>query len=368
MEKKQGYVLAPIVNSGVVFIFFMHMLFILQQNGYEVGNFKAMCDFLKKDSEGLMLFGSVLLGFLFFSVINFHMFYLNIKNKSNENNINYFLTNVVCLSATVLFAIVIVPGVFSIVEYLLVGLMALYFYLGFKILKQMAIFLSDLILNGSSENENKNIVNLNTASMGLSVVALGLSLMSLMSNLVIINLFGVMGSFFFVLSALVSLFLFTLISFSGSLNKKNSEEMFFHLAINVPTVTFSTISVYYMLMTMKDNFFVNISNVFIFLMFFGVFMFEVLMLILIFNMNLKVGNIRKIRDNEESADVFYFIAPFVGILASFNFLMYKGMTPLTGYAMIEPVVPIMVAAQFSVLFYYIKIINKFFLKKEKPVV
>lgn len=43
--------------------------------------------------------------------------------------------------------------------------------------------------------------------------------------------------------------------------------------------------------------------------------------------------------------------------------MYKGITPLAGYAMIEPMIPIMVAAEISVLFCYTKIIKKCFLTK-----
>jgi hypothetical protein len=248
------YFLAALGAGGVAVSFYMYLMFLVDHPGTPMATFDAIYPLLTGDN--LILAGLVaadLAAMLLFAVLHFRLLFWNLRElrrftrgeayrKLRESNAEVTLMTVpltLAMSINVLFVLgaTLVPGLWSVVEYLFPLAIVAFLAVGVLALRIFARYLTRVMTRGGFEAMDNNHLGQMIAIFAFAMVAVGLAAPGAMSHHVEVNAVGIFFSIFFASVAILFGLVKMVLGFRCILRNGIAEEASPSLWIVIPILT-----------------------------------------------------------------------------------------------------------------------------------
>lgn len=271
------YFLSALGSGGLAISFFMYLQFMVPHKGTPM----ATNDHIMQAAEagpawvsaliyiamaGLALFGITHLRLLFWNLKEFFAFKETLNYKQLQDSPQAIslmaipLTLAMSVNVMIVSAVVFIPGLWSVVEYLFPVSLTSFSLIGLYALRIFGKYMVKVIING-----DKNFVNTNSLSNLLSIftfamIAVGFAAPAAMSHIMTVNAIGLSLSVLFLsLAGILSVVKFTL-GFRSIIEKGIAQEGSPSLWIIIPFLTLAGITVIRLLMSLDHHFGDSVSN------------------------------------------------------------------------------------------------------------
>jgi hypothetical protein len=248
------YFLAALGAGGLTVTFYLYLMFMVDHPGVPMATFDVLYPVLTGENRlaaGLVF--AALAAMVAFAALHFRLLFWNLRElrrfsrtaayrKLREGNAEVSLMTIpltLAMSVNVLFILgaTLVPGLWSVVEYLFPFAIVALLAIGVLALRIFARYMIRLILGGGFEGLDNNHLGHMVAIFAFAMVAVGLAAPGAMSHHVAVNAVGIFFSIFFASVAVVIGLVKLVLGLRAILHNGIAEEASPSLWIMIPILT-----------------------------------------------------------------------------------------------------------------------------------
>lgn len=248
------YFLASVGAGGLATTFFMYLLYWVPHTGRPVPVFEDIMAYLSTASilgQSVTIFAMAAIAF--FVYLNIRLLVWNLKEfaifKKTDAYINHQKSNAqtqvkaqalalaMSVNAAFTAALVFIPGLWSIIEYLFPLALVAFLAIGVLAFKNLGEFLGRVLVEGGFDRAaNNNFAQLLPA-FAFSMIGVGLAAPAAMSNVAIVAGISLVASTFFLITAVILMTVALILGFAAMMKHGAAKETSPTLLIVIPIMT-----------------------------------------------------------------------------------------------------------------------------------
>ena len=371
------YYLAALGAGGLTVSFFMYLNFLIPHPNTAMITADHLFALVAKANMISFLIILAFVGIVFFAYKHIELLIWNIKEytlykqtdafvklKSSNAEVSLMaipLTYSMAINVMFVLGATFVPGLWSIIEYMLPMALLGFLAVGIYGLKIYSEYFTRIIVNGDFDyNANNNFSQL-IAIFAFSMIAVGFAAPGAMSHNMVVSAIGIFGAVFFAVISVTLALVKIVLALRDILEKGVGEEASVSLWVMIPILTVLGITFIRITFGFTHNFmgFDQPSNWFLFLLTATIFSLQLIFGFIGYKVMKKVGYFKTYINGEaKSPASFAIICPGVAFFVFGFFFLIMGLVFNGVVAMFSPVFFILLAALAYVQFITIKVFFK----------
>ena len=283
-----------------------------------------------------------------------------VRSNATFQRMAWPLTLAMALNAGFVAALLTIPGLWSIIEFIYPWAIAAFLAIGIAALKMQASILGEQLTQGGFACEKNNNLGMMMSPFALAMIAVGFSGPAAMSGATpTILVAAALCIAFFVMAVLSSLVFFLTamrVIFAQGVNQDSSQT----LMVGVPIATVLGIAGYRLAMMLGQHFGVAIPPILLFLGFVAIMAVQLMFILFGASILLRNEMLRKALSDGPTPLSFALVCPGVGFIVTFQFFIHRGLLavlPQSG-VVVPAITVIVVLAQIALLAAYANMVKR----------
>ncbi len=370
------YLLAALGAGGMAVAVYLHLMFLTPHPGLPVPTWESLNAFWNDASPGqriglacawlttLLLLGVHFL-LLAWNVRQYRAFKKTaaytalLSSNATFQRLAWPLTLAMSMNAGFIAALLTLPGLWSLIEYVFPWAIGAFFLLGVSTLRLQSAILGERLTQGGFECEKNNNLGMMMSPFALAMICVGFSGPAAMSTSTITVLVSAALCWLFFVIAALSALVFFMMSLRAIFAQGVSQDSSQTLMVGVPIATVLGIAAYRLAMMLGHHFHWPVPPVILFLGF--VLVMAVQLMFILFGASILLRNdmLRQALGKGPTPLSFALVCPGVGFIVTLQFFLHRGLLPtLPQAAMLLPALTVLIVmAQIGLLFAYLNMVR-----------
>ncbi len=339
------YLLAALGAGGMAVAFYLHLMFLTPHPASPVPTWDTLRLFWASAGAGARIgVGAAWLATLLLIVVHFILLGWNVreyrifqrtpvyKELLHANAIfqrmAWPLTLAMSMNASFIAALLVIPGFWSVIEYIFPWAIAAFAILGIGALRLQTTILGEQLTQGGFQCEKNNNLGMMMSPFALAMISVGFSGPAAMSKSLATSLTATAFCWVFLVMAVLASLVYLLMSLRALFAQGASEDSSQTLMVGVPISTVLGIAAYRLAMLLEHQFALSIPPILILLGFLTVLTIQLMFVLFGASILLRNRMIWKALSNGPTPLSFALVCPGVGFIVTIMFLIHRALLPV----------------------------------------